>query len=130
VDLKRALGLALCAVTLALVVWGLLFARMGGVSIKIDLPPAATPKPPAPPKTVEVFIDQNGAIRVNNRPSSLDALPRDVAAASVTPDKSQQPVRIRAMGEVKYETLVAVTQRLQGVGWSKVGLIGDVEQPR
>jgi hypothetical protein len=41
VDLKRALGLALCAVALALVVWGLFFAVPGGVvSIKVDLPPA------------------------------------------------------------------------------------------
>jgi hypothetical protein len=42
VDLKQGLGLALSAVALALVVWGLLFARFPGgvVSIKVDLPPA------------------------------------------------------------------------------------------
>ena len=45
-DLKRALGLALCAVAFALIVWGLFFAKIPGgvVSIKIDLPPAQAPK--------------------------------------------------------------------------------------
>lgn len=40
-DLKRSLGLALCAVTLALVVWVLFFAVPNGViSIRVELPPA------------------------------------------------------------------------------------------
>jgi biopolymer transport protein ExbD len=123
VDLKRVLGLALCAVAFALIVWGLFFAKFPGgvVSIKVDLPPASTPAP----KPIDVFIDTNGAIQVNGRPSNLDALARDVAAQSTAQDKSRQEVRIRATESVKYETFIAVTKRLKDSGWSKVGLLQE-----
>lgn len=122
-DWKRILGLALASVALALIVWGLLFLPMSTVSIKVDLPPAA-PVSPAP-KSVEIFIDANGAIRVNGQPSSLDALASDVGAASAMRDKSRQQVMIRAADSVKYETYMAVLQRLQGNGWYKVGIVNE-----
>ncbi|WP_426013596.1 ExbD/TolR family protein [Caulobacter sp. DWR2-3-1b2] len=123
---KRVLGLALCAVALALVVWGLFFAKLDRmVSIKIDLPPAATPKSPPAPKPVDIFIDAKDEIRVDGRPSSLETLASDVAAASTASDKSQQPVRIRATDAVEYETYTAVLKRLGDNGWYKVGLIND-----
>lgn len=127
-DLKRVLGLALCAVAFALIVWGLFFAKLSNtMAIKVDLPPAETPAPQPAPKPIDIFIDANGGIRVNGRPSSLDALPRDVAAQSTMPDKSRQEVRMRATGNVKYETFIAVTNRLKDSGWYKVGLIQESE---
>ncbi len=123
-DWKRALGLALASVALALVVWGLFFAKMSTVSIKVDLPPA-TPKPRPEHKPVEVFIDDDGAVQVNGRPSSLDTLARDVAAVSTAPDRREQRVMIRGAENVKYEAFMAVLERLQGGGWNKVGLINE-----
>lgn len=122
-DWKRVLGLALASVALALVVWGLFFAKMSTVSIKVDLPPAATAPPASKP--VEVFIDAKGALQVDGRPSSLDTLARDVAAASPLRDKKQQPVRIRAVESVDYDTYMAVMERLRDGGWYKVGLINE-----
>jgi biopolymer transport protein ExbD len=124
-DTKRVLGLGLASVALALVVWGLFFAKMSMVSIKIDLPPAHAPKSPPAPKPVDVFIDAKGEIRVNGRPSSLDALARDVAAVSTAADKREQRVMIRGADNIKYETFMAVLERLQAGGWYKVGLINE-----
>ena len=75
-DLKRALGLALCAAALALVGWGLFAAR------------TSARKPPAPatyvqpPPWVEVYLYHDGALRVGDKPSSLQALPADIAAVA------------------------------------------------
>ncbi|WP_165188468.1 ExbD/TolR family protein [Caulobacter soli] len=117
---KRVLGLALASVALALVVWGLFFAKMSMVSIKIDLPPATPAR--AVPKPVEIFIDADGSLQVDGRPSSLDTLAHDVAAASPLSDKSQQQVRIRAVETVSYHSYMAVLERLRGAGWYKVGI--------
>jgi len=120
---KRILGLALASVALALIVWGLFFAKMATVSIKVDLPPATPPR--SAPKPVEVFIDANGAIQVNGRSSSLDTLAHDVRAASTMHDKRQQQVMIRAADTIKYETYIAVLERLRGSGWYKVGIVNE-----
>lgn len=125
-DWKRVLGLTLASVALALVVWGLFFAKLSNtVSIKVDLPPAATPKAPVEHKPIEVFIDNDGAILVNGRPSGLDTLARDVAAVSTVPDRSEQRVMVRGAENVKFDAFMAVLERLQGGGWSKVGLINE-----
>ncbi|CAN7522143.1 ExbD/TolR family protein [Caulobacter sp. LjRoot300] len=120
---KRILGLALASIALALVVWGL-FLPLTTVSIKVDLPPAR-PSKPVEPKAVEIFIDANGAIQVNGRPSSLDALASDVGAVSTARDKNQQQVMIRASETISYDTYMAVLERLRGAGWRKVGLINE-----
>ncbi|MBO9559580.1 MAG: biopolymer transporter ExbD [Caulobacter sp.] len=122
-DWKRVLGLALASVALALVVWGLLFAKMTTVSIKVDLPPAAPARPASKP--IDIFITPEETIQVNGKPSSLDTLARDVAAASTLRDKSQQQVMIRAGETVTYGTYTAVLERLRGAGWSKVGVVKD-----
>lgn len=120
---KRILGLALASAVLALVVWGL-FLPLTTVSIKVDLPPAR-PSKPVEPKAVEIFIDANGAIQVNRRPSSLDALASDVGAVSTTRDKNQQQVKIRASETISYDAYMAVLERLRGAGWHKVGIINE-----
>jgi biopolymer transport protein ExbD len=121
---KLILGLALASAALALVVWGLFLLPLATVSIKVDLPPAR-PSKPVEPKPVEIFIDANGAIQVNGRPSSLDTLASDVGAVSTTRDRNQQQVMIRASETVTYETYMAVLERLRGAGWHKVGIIND-----
>jgi biopolymer transport protein ExbD len=66
VDRKRALGLTLSAVALALIVWGLI------VAVRVDFPPA-TPAPPKKAKPVTISIDGNGAVHVREgAPSSLE----------------------------------------------------------
>jgi biopolymer transport protein ExbD len=121
---KLILGLALASAALALVVWGLFLLPLATVSIKVDLPPAR-PSKPAEPKAVEIFIDANGAIQVNGRPSSLDTLASDVGAVSTTRDKNQQQVKIRASETISYDAYMAVLERLSDAGWHKVGIINE-----
>ena len=124
-DLKRALGLALCAVAFALVVWGLFLVKFSNtVSIKIDLPPAGRVQAKHAPIEVEILTD--GTLRVEGAPSTLDTLPRDVAAKASSPPETQE-IRIRASGDVSYATFTAVLERLKGVGWTKVGVVPSIE---
>ncbi len=121
-DWKRGLGLALCAVALALVVWGLFFAKLDRmVSIKIDLPPAEIPQS----RRVEVFVGADNSIRVGDKPSSVDAVVRDVAAQAPTPDRGSQLVRVHTPSAAPEETIIAVLKRLQEGGWTKVGLVQE-----
>ncbi|GGL47704.1 ExbD/TolR family protein [Caulobacter rhizosphaerae] len=118
---KRILGLVLASIVLALVVWGL-FLPLTTVSIKVDLPPAA---PPAKPKTVDVYIAPDGSLRVDDRPSSLEGLPRDIQAQAATADRSGQRVMLHAGREVKYGVFSPVLERVRGAGWSHVGWVAD-----
>ena len=121
-DLKRVLGLALCAVALALIVWGLFFAKLATVSIKVDLPPAVDARPPAPANPVAIAIAEDGDLSVEGSPSSLETLTRDIAARAPTSDKGQQRIMVHAPENLPYDRLLPVLNRLQTSGWTKVGL--------
>jgi biopolymer transport protein ExbD len=115
---KRILGLALASIALALVVWGLFLLPMATVSIKVDLPPAK-------PTTIDVYVAPGGSIRVGDKPSSLESLPRDIQAQAVTADRSRQRVMLHAAPEVKYGVFSPVLERIRGAGWSQVGWAAD-----
>lgn len=119
-DWKRGLGLALASVALALIVWGLLVAR-STVSITVELPPAAPPQP----KTINVYVAPSGALRVEDKPSSLDALPRDLAAQGGATDKARQRVLLHAGPTVTYGVFSPVLERVRSAGWTKVGWVKD-----
>lgn len=113
-DLKRALGLALCAAALALVGWGLYVAN--------------APKPPVeaarvqPPPWVEVYLYHDGALRVGDKPSSLQALPADIAAVAASPDRTLQGVRLTEEVTVESRFYKAVMARIRESGWSRIDL--------
>lgn len=113
-DLKRALGLALCCAALALVGWGLMAAR------------SATDKPaPAlsePPPWVEVYLYRDGGLRVGDKPSSLQALPADIAAVAGSPDRAIQGVRLTEEVTVESRFYKAVMARVRDAGWNRIDL--------
>jgi biopolymer transport protein ExbD len=114
-DLRRALGLALAAVVLALVVWGLMF------TVRIDFPPAAKAKPPQA-RPVTVSIDETGALSIDGRRSSLDTLDRDLSAWA--PDKDRTVI-LHATDDLPYKTVMPVMRKLEATGRYKVGLISE-----
>lgn len=127
-DFKRILGLSLCTIAFALIVWGLFFTKLPfPVSIKIDLPQAERDKPKYAP--IEVEILSNGALRVEGAPSTMDNLPGDIAAKASFPPDAQE-IRIRAAGNVDYKTFTAVRARVNGSGWTKVGMVASGESTR
>ncbi|HWW25344.1 MAG TPA: biopolymer transporter ExbD [Caulobacter sp.] len=123
---KRALGLALASVALALVVWGL-FLPLSTVSIKVDLPPANAPTAKTPAKPVDVMIKADGSLRVDGSPSSLETLVRDVSDRASSPDKSRQRIMIHAETTVTYATFSAVLKSLRDAGWSNIGWVDDAK---
>lgn len=113
-DLKRALGLALCAAALILVGWGLFAARAPK--------PAVQATYVQPPPWVEVYLYRDGALRVGDKPSSLQALPGDIAAVAGSSDKNVQGVRLTEEVTVESRFYKAVMARIRAAGWSRVDL--------
>lgn len=115
-DLKRALGLALCAAALALAGWGLFAARTSARK-----PPPA-PAFVTPPPPVDVYIYHDGGLRVGDKPSSLEALPADIATAAFSPDKTLQGVKLHEEVTVDYDVHTAVFDRVTRAGWTRLDL--------
>jgi len=122
---KRALGLALASVALALLIWGLFFAKISRtVSIKVDFPPAEAPRPAAPvePKPVDVYINRDGALWVGDKPSSLDRLVGDIVDRADNPDKELQRILLHENVEGSHADFKAVMDRINAGGWRRVEL--------
>ncbi len=113
-DLKRILGLAPCAVALALVGWGLYVANA-------PKPPVQTAFVPPPP-WVEVYLYHDGALRVGDKPSSLQALPADIAAVAGSPDRTIQGVRLTEEVTVDSRLHKAAMARIRDSGWKRIDL--------
>jgi biopolymer transport protein ExbD len=128
VSWRRILGLALAAVALALVVWGLFFAKTI-VSIKIDLPPAQ-PSKPAEPKPVDVYLHGDGSVWVGDKPSSLDRLVGDIVAQAGSPDKDLQRILVHENVEVPQDVYRAVMDRINAAGWRRIELDTRRGDPR
>ena len=124
-SLKRKIVLLVGAIVLLL----LLAVPIATVRIKIDLPPAAPSREKAEPAPIQVEILADGALRVEGAPSTLDTLPADIAARASSPP-GEQRVMIRAGEGVNYAAFTAVLQRLNGLGWTKVGIVASDQAAR
>ena len=116
-------------VMLVLLIIFMVAAPMATVSIKIDLPPASASDTHGPPPTF-VSIANGGQIYVSFgaadiRPSSLEALPTDVATALHVPNPTNERVFIRADAHVKYSEFMDVINTLQRNGYYRIGLINE-----
>jgi biopolymer transport protein ExbD len=112
-DLKRVVGLALCAVALALAGWGLFVARTQ---------PPVQPTRVEPPPWVEVYLYHDGGLRVGDKPSSLRTLPADIAAVAGSPDRTLQGVRLSEEVTVEHRFFTAVMARIRDSGWNRIDL--------
>ncbi len=115
-DLKRALGLALCAAALALAGWGLFAAWRSART------PPVQPIYVEPPPWVEVYLYHDGALRVGDKPSSLRTLPADIAAVAGSPDRTIQGVRLTEEVTVEHRFYTAVMARIRESGWNRIDL--------
>lgn len=121
---KRILGLVLASVALALVVWGLFLMPMATVSIKVDLPPAASLKPDrlVEPKPVDVYLHGDGSIWVGDKRSSLDLLVGDIVAQAGSPDKELQRIFVHENVEVPHDVYRGVMDSINAAGWHRIEL--------
>ncbi|WP_454717048.1 ExbD/TolR family protein [Caulobacter segnis] len=96
--------------------------RLSVTSIRIELPPVEQPKTAGP---VFVGMLPDGRLTVDGQPTTLDALTQDVAARFTDMPIDQQRIMIRATRDVKYDHFMDVLNRLEGHGWTKIGLINE-----
>jgi len=99
-------------------------------NIKLDLPPAKPPPPNEKPKEpVLVNVQPGGAIFVDDKATTLDALPVDLSKRLTADDPTlpptQQRVYIRADRHVRYGDFMAVMNTLQGNGFYQVALVNE-----
>jgi biopolymer transport protein ExbD len=92
-------------------------------SVKLDMPRAAAS--PTPIGLTIVSIRADGALFIGDTPTTLAALPGDVARALGGPNPRAERVYLRADRRVRYETFMEVTNRLKGSGFSQLGLVSE-----
>jgi biopolymer transport protein ExbD len=118
-------------VMLVLLIIFMVVAPLATVSIKLDLPPAKAPPPndkDKPPTFIS--IQDNGLIYVSFgktdiRPSSMEALAKDLAASLAVANPTNERIFIRADRHVRYRQFMDVINQLQRDGYYKIGLISE-----
>lgn len=71
---------------------------------------------------MEVYLYHDGALRVGDKPSNLQALPADIAAVAGSPDRALQGVRLSEEVTVASKTYKAVMARIRDSGWNRIDL--------
>jgi len=93
------------------------------VSVKLDLPKSqASADHLLPPIVVSLTL--GGVVYVGERATTLENLP-NVLAASAGPHPTEQRIYLRADEGVRYGALMAVMNRMQGSGYTKVALVNE-----
>jgi biopolymer transport protein ExbD len=99
-------------------------------NIKLDLPPAKPPQANEKPKEpVLVNVQPGGGVFVDDKPTTLEALPADLGrrltAQDPTLPPTQQRVYIRADKHVRYGDFMSVMNTLQSNGFYQVALVNE-----
>lgn len=108
-------------VMLVLLVIFIITAPLLAHSIKINMPQVSAEQVQEDPKTVDVAIDANGSIFWNEMPVSLEDLPQRFQ--TVSGDKPQPEIRIRADQNTRYETLARVMAAARRSGMARIGFV-------
>jgi biopolymer transport protein ExbD len=118
-------------VMLVLLIIFMVAAPLATTAIKIDLPPAATPKNPDQKKPTFLSITKGGVIYIvaSDNTQKVPALSQLVPmlAPKLTGDGpvQERTVLIRADRDVRYKEFMSVVNQLQLEGYYKVGLISE-----
>lgn len=107
-------------VMLVLLVIFLITAPLMGNALRLDLPAAQAPPSPEPGSSLGLSLDKQGAIFINDKPVTTEALPA-VLAMQASDDPSIE-VQLRADQSVPYGRVAEVMGLLQKAGLTKVAL--------
>lgn len=121
--MKRGIKIAVFGV-LGLVATIVVLLSTRIVEIKVELPPKE-PVSAAAIGPVFVVLQPDGRMTVEGLPTTLETLPRDLAACFGSVPKDQQRVMIQAPNTLPYAHLTAVLNRLKEGGWTKIGLVKE-----
>jgi biopolymer transport protein ExbD len=117
-------------VMLVLLIIFMVAAPMATVAIKIDLPPAVTPKDKPLHKPTFLSIRRGGEIYVvaedNTQKVDLGTLASVLSSKlAIDGPPTDQSVLIRADRDVRYREFMGVVNQLQKDGFYKIGLISE-----
>jgi len=111
-------------VMLVLLIIFMVAAPIATVSVPVDLPPANPRSAPPPPvKPVYISIQKDGALSIGEDRTDLDSFVAIVQRR--TNGDLQQRIFLRCDEAALYGKLMAVMNRLQSAGYTKVGLLAQ-----
>ena len=112
-------------VMLVLVVIFILTAPLMVSAVRLDLPRTGQAQPADVARPLLLAIDAQGAIFLDNRPQTLQALA--AALAPVAAEDAQTEVQLRADTAVPYGRVVEVMGVVQQAGLSRIAFVADPE---
>jgi biopolymer transport protein ExbD len=110
-------------VMLVLLIIFMVAAPLPTVWLKADMPPPSK-APPPPIRPALITIEHGGKVAFNGQRMTLEQLPRVVRQA-LGPDPSQQRIMVHASRDVAYKDFMAVMNRLEGEGLTKIALVSE-----
>jgi biopolymer transport protein ExbD len=118
-------------VMLVLLIIFMVAAPLPTVSIKVEIPPPLPNQAPPPHKPVFITVQKGEKLNISGVPTTIPTLVADLEKAMIesNPAAAANPigerVMIRADRDVRYAEFMDVLNTLQGVGFTKIGLIAE-----
>ncbi|MBU0691114.1 biopolymer transporter ExbD [bacterium] len=118
---------ALVDVVLVLLIVFMIAAPMLKSTVDVAVPQAATAKP-TDEEGITITIKQDGTILIDD--TKVDESSFDIAFNQIYSANSNEPVFLKAAGEVSYATVLTVIDALREEGVTDLGLVADPAQSR
>jgi biopolymer transport protein TolR len=115
-------------VMLVLLIVFMVSAPLMTVGVPVDLPKTAAPSLPADNKPLFISIDTQNRIYVQETPVELDNLVPLLRA--ITENNPEARVLVRGDAKIAYGTMLQVMGTISAGGFTKVGLVAELPQPK
>lgn len=112
-------------IMLVLLIIFMVSAPLATVSINLDLPPPGHHTIAPPREPVFITVQEDGAVFIGDKATSLRTLPADTCVALGGGDCRNERLFVRAQPSVRYDQFMGVMNTLQANGFFKVGLINE-----
>jgi biopolymer transport protein TolR len=115
-------------VMLVLLIVFMVSAPLMTVGVPVDLPKTAAPSLPADNKPLFISIDTQNRIYVQETPVELNNLVPLLRA--ITENNPEARVLVRGDAKIAYGTMLQVMGTISAGGFTKVGLVAELPQPK
>lgn len=110
-------------VILVLLIIFMVAAPLATVDVAVDLPAASTQPQPRPQQPLYLTLQADLALSLNDERVEADALAAALTAASQ--DNTEERIYLRADRSVDYGELMDLMNRLRGLGYTRIALVGQ-----
>ncbi|EWY35723.1 biopolymer transporter ExbD [Skermanella stibiiresistens SB22] len=115
-------------VMLVLLIVFMVSAPLMTVGVPVDLPKTAAPSLPSDNKPLFITVDTQNRIYVQETAVELDNLVPLLRA--ITENNPEARVLVRGDSKIAYGTMLQVMGTISAGGFSKVGLVAELPQPK